>query len=210
MAHLRKRDTGAVTDWLSPDSLEYQALRAMKFQNQVTAAAAPTGTGGLISGETPGVINAGQPVWEEIAEEDAQLEAPGQLRVGVLALGSAATAAAETSSGHYNSEVAGNLTDVEYVADPASTGIQGQATNNRVVTLQQVTEAGTATVTRTVTALASVTFGAGTNATPGVPTPMTIAQAAFAAGEPLEVVSSVNGTGLPDPGGVVYFVYTRA
>jgi hypothetical protein len=208
MPFLRKRDTGAVTDFLENDSVEYLTLIEMRFQSDVTAAGAPSGvTSGLLSGETPGTIKAGQPVWESISEQDAGFPDPSGGRVGVIALGSAATAAAETSSDLWNAEVAGTLTDVEYVPNAS---ITGQATNNRVITLQQVTLSGTSTVTRTVTSLAAVTFGNGVNGTANVAVPMTISTAAFASGSPLQVVSSVNGTGLADPGGVVYFVYTRA
>jgi hypothetical protein len=208
MPYLRKRDTGAVTDYLENDSAEYLTLVEMRFQSDTTAAGAPAGvTTGLISGETPGVIKAGQPVWESISEEDAGFPDPPGGRVGVIAVGSAATASAETSTDLWNAEVGGSLTDVEYVPNG---GITGQATNNRVVTLQQVTISGTTSPTRTVTALASVTFGNGVNGVQNVPVPMSISQASFASGSPLQVVSSVNGTGLADPGGVVYFVYTRA
>lgn len=209
MPFLRKRDTGAVTDYLENDQVEYLTLVEMRFQSDVSAVTPAAGTSGIVSGETGGSIKAGQPVWESISEEDAGFPDPPGGRVGVVALGSTAQAAAETSSDLYNAEVAGTLTDVEYVAAPGSAGITGQATNNRVITLQQVTLAGTSTVTRTITSLAAVTFGAGVNATPAVPTPLTITNAAFASGASLQVVSSVNGTGLADPGGVVYFVYTR-
>lgn len=214
MPYLRRRDTGAVTEApLVADSFEYQTLKAMRFQTNVNAAGIPSSLGGIPSGETPGTIAAGQPMWEDVAEEDAGFPDPAGGRVIVLALGTAATAASETSSEEFNPEVAGTLTDVEYVAAIGSAGITGQATNNRVITLQQVTLAGTTTVTRTVTNLAVVTFGAGVNALPGVPVALTINTAAFAAGVtggPLQVASTVNGTGLPDPGGVVYAVYTRA
>lgn len=209
MGYLRKRDTGAVTEWISADSLEYQILKAMRFQADTTAQLT-SGMSGLISGETGGTIKAGQPIWEDVAEEDAGFPDPPGGRVIVLALGPAATASSETSSEEFNPEVAGTLTDVEYVSAPTGAGITGQATNNRVLTLQQVTFAGTSTPTRTVTALAAVTFAAGVNAAPGIPTPLTISQAAFASGAELQVVSSVNGTGLADPGGLVYAVYTRA
>lgn len=214
MPYLRKRDTGAVTDVdLDSASIEYQTLKAMRFQANVAAAPIPSSLGGIPSGETPGTIPSGQPVWEDVAEQDAGFPDPAGGRVLVLALGPAATAASETSSDEFNPQVAGTLTDVEYVSAVNGAGITGQATNNRVLTLQQVTLSGTATVTRTVTNLAVITFGAGVNAVPGVPVALTINTAAFAAGVtggPLQLVSSVNGTGLPDPGGLVYAVYTRA
>lgn len=209
MGYLRKRDNGAVTDWLAGDSVEYQTLKAVRFASQVNAAAGPA-TGGIISGETPGVIAAGQPMWEDIAEEDAGFPDPTGGRVGVLLLGSAALASAETTSEEFNAEVAGSLTDVEYVSAPNGVGITGVNTNNRVLTLNQVVVTGTSSPARAVNALAAITFSVGVNAVPGVPVALTVSTAAFAAGAPLQVVSSVNGTGIADPGGLLYFVYTRS
>lgn len=209
MPLLRKRDTGAVTDQLSSDSVEYQTLKAMRFQSDVTAAAAPAGTTGLPSGGSMGTIKAGQPVWEDIAEEDAGLPDPAGGRVLVVALPGAAAGADETQEVPTGSGLAGTLTDVEYVPNGP---IPGDATNNRVVTLNEVKVTGTASPARSVTALAARTFDATHSGVAGVPTPLAISQAAFSAAEPdqLQVVSSHGGTGAADPGGVLYAVYTRA
>lgn len=208
MGYLRKRDTGAVTDFLEPDSLEYQTLKEMRFQSAVTANV-PASTLGLPSGETGGTIAAGAPVWEDVNETDAGFPNPAGGRVAVIAIAPAATAAAETTSNIYNAQVAGSLTDVEFVAN--SPGIAGQATNYRTLTLQQVTLAGTSSPTRTVTAQATLAFSStSVNATAGVPVALAIGTAAFVSGSELQVVSSVTGTGLADPGGVVYAVYTQA
>lgn len=217
MGYLRKRDNGAITEWLSPDSPEYQLLKAMRFQAQVTAQL-PSTVQGLPAGETGGIIQAGQPVWEEVPEEDINFPDPPGGRVLVVATPPVAVAADETVSVPAGEQdFAGTLTDVEYVPNGA---INGQVTNNRSVTLQQEQVTGTATPVRAVTALASVTFdathsnpGPGGGAQPGpVPTALTITQAAFSSAEPVElsVLSVHNGTGLPDPGGVLYAVYTRA
>lgn len=208
MPFLRKRDTGAVTDYLNSDSVEYQTLKGMRFQSDVTANV-PTSTGGLISGETGGTIKAGSPVWEEVSEEDANLPDPAGGRVLVIEVPGAAIAADETQQIPVGAGLAGNLTDVEYVPNGA---IPGDATNNRAVTLNEVKVTGTATPARAVTALASRTFDATHSGVAGVAMPLTISQAAFTAVPPdqLEVVSSHGGTGAVDPGGVLYAVYTRA
>lgn len=215
MPFLRKRDTGAVTEFLNADSLEYQLLKAQRFQANVTANL-PSGLSGIAAGMVGGSILAGQPVWEDVAEQDAGFPDPPGGRVLVAVLPGAAAAATETVNvSQAMQQLAGTLTDVEYLMNGA---ITGQATNNRSVTLQQVQV--TATPARVVTALAAVTFGAGVNnpgpgggAQPGpVPTPLTITTAAFSAADPteLEVVSAPVGTGIADPGGLLYAVYTRA
>lgn len=208
MPYLRKRDTGAVTDWLADDSLEYQLLTQQVFPSEVSAVT-PTGSG-IISGETGGELAAGSQVWEEIAEEDAGFPDPSGGRVFVVALG------AEALTGDTTTEVslgevgtAGTLTDVEYVPNA---GITGVATNNRSITLNQVTVTGTSSPARAVTALAAITFGSGVNATANEAAALTISTAAFTATPPetLEVVSAHAGTGIADPGGVLYGVYTRS
>ena len=218
MGLLRRRDTLAVTEWLSPDGIEYQTLKAMRFQAQATAGV-PSSVGGLPAGETGGTIAAGQPMWEDVAEEDAQLPDPPGGRVLVVALGTAATAASETTNlaSGTEMELAGTLTDVEWVPNAA---ITGQATNYRTITLQQVQVTGTTTPARAITALANVAFSSAAvaNAGPGggvqpgpLPTPLTITTATFSAAAPeeLEVASTASGTGLPDPGGILYAVFTR-
>lgn len=202
MPFLRKRDTGAVTDELSEDSREYQLLKSVKFATNVTAF--------VPAGQTPvggsgGSILAGQPMWEAVAEEDVN-DANG--RVLVADVPPAATAGTETADVTTDRDRGGTLTDVEYVP---SSAVTGQATNNRTITLQQV--AVTATPARTVTALANVAWDAThSNAGNQRPTALTITTAAFsgAAPEVLQVVSAPVGTGLADPGGVLYAVYTPA
>lgn len=207
MPYLRKRDTGAVTDLLQADSVEYQTLKAMRFVTAVTAAT-PSGSG-IPSGETGGQIPAGQPVWEDVAQEDAGFPDPAGGRVIVVALPGATIAQDETQQVATGAGLQGTLTDVEYVPNGA---IPGDATNNRVITLNEVKVTGTATPARSLTALAARTFDATHAGVAGVPMPLTIAQASFTAVPPdqLEVVSSHGGTGQVDPGGVLYAVYTRA
>lgn len=215
MGFLRRKTDYATTDWLPEDSIEYHALSAIRAQ-AVGTQYTPTGSG-IISGETGGSFQVGTPLWEDVPEQEAGFPDPAGGRVLVIQLGPAATASSETSSEEFLPEVNGTITDVEYVTNPYGAGITGAATNNRVITLNQVTIAGTSSPTRTVTALAAVTFGSGTNAVaqgtaaPGpVPTPLTVSTTSFVQGAPLQVVSSVNGTGLADPGGILYVVYTRA
>lgn len=209
MPYLRKRDTGAVTDFLDSDSPEYQVLKGMRFQSAVTAYV-PANISGIPSGETGGTIPAGQPVWEDVAEQDAGFPDPAGGHVLVVYMGTETAAVDETVAVvEQSAGLAGTLTDVEYVPNGA---IPGDATNNRVITLNEVKVTGTASPARSVTALASRTFDATHAGVAGVPMSLTIAQAAFSAAPPdqLEVVSSHGGTGQADPGGVLYAVYTRA
>lgn len=210
MGYLRNKATGAVTDLLMEDSAEYRTLVLMRFAAATTSAAMSPGILGTISGSGTYALPAGSPVWEDIAYEDAGFPDPPGGRVFAVFLNGATIAASETTNVVDLSDVAGSLTDVEYVPVAALPGV---ATNNRVITLNQVTVAGTSSPTRAVTALAAITFDAShSNAGGYVGSPLAISQAAFTAVPPetLEVVSSVNGTGQVDPGGVLYGVYTRA
>lgn len=206
MGYLRHKVSGAVTDLLSPDSLEYQKLAAIRSIAVLTAQV-PAGVSGEEAGGTY-ALPIGSALWEDVSEAQAGLPDPAGGRVLVLYVPPTATAAnSETVDfDPAGSNVAGTLTDVEYVPDAA---IPGTATNNRVITLNQVTVTGTPT--RVTTALAAVTFDATHSGVAKVPFPLAISQAAFTAAAPevLQVVSSVNGTGQPDPGGIVYAIYTR-
>lgn len=90
----------------------------------------------------------------------------------------------------------GTIQSVTYVPTALITGV---ATNNRTV---QVINRGQTGAGSTV--VATLTFGAGTNAPAFDETPLTLqaaANLAVASGDVLEFRSSPNGTGLADPGG---------
>lgn len=208
MPYLRHRTTGAVTDLLAADSMEYRTLTQMRLTADATSAANQAAITGEEAGGTY-TIKAGQPVWEDVAWQNAGEPDPATGRVFAIYISPATIAASETTNGVELTNVAGTLTDVEYVPVAAITGAN---TNNRVITLNQVAVTGTSSPARAVTALAAVTFASGTNGAALVGTALTISQASFNAVPPetLEVVSSVNGSGMVDPGGVLYAVYTRA
>lgn len=100
----------------------------------------------------------------------------------------------------------GTITLVQYVPLAA---ITGAATNNRVVSLVNKGQAGTGT-----TAVASLTFASGTNATAGNEITLTLsataADSVVAEGDTLRWESTVNGTGLADPGGLALVTVSRA
>jgi hypothetical protein len=100
---------------------------------------------------------------------------------------------------------AATVTAVEYVTAAAITGAN---TNNRVVTLANKGTAGSGT-----TAVATLTFASGTNAAAAASTAITLSGTAanllVAAGEVLQWQSTINGTGLADPGGLVRVTLSR-
>jgi hypothetical protein len=99
----------------------------------------------------------------------------------------------------------GTVTAVEYVPEAAVTGA---ATNNRTVSLVNKGADGAGT-----TVAASLTFGAGTNATANNEVAVTLsgtaANLAVAEGDTLLWRSVHNGTGLADPGGLVRVTVSR-
>jgi hypothetical protein len=100
---------------------------------------------------------------------------------------------------------AATVTAVEYIAAAA---ITGAATNNRIVTLANKGAAGSGT-----TAVATKTFASGTNAVAAASTTVTLSATAadlvVAAGDVLQWQSTINGTGLADPGGLVRVTLSR-
>lgn len=179
MAYLRHKTSGAITDSIDPESHEYRALAAQR--NSTT----------------------GQSVWEDVGEDVASADPAGG-RVVVIRTAPAATASAETTTDPVNPQEQGTITDIEFVPDADITGV---ATNNRVITLQSVTVS--AAPARVVANHGSITFSNGVNAKANQAVALTLSATALPVGSQLQVVSSVNGTGLADPGGVVYAVYTR-
>jgi hypothetical protein len=101
---------------------------------------------------------------------------------------------------------AGTVTDVEYIAEAA---ITGAATNNRTVTLVNKGQAGAGSTT-----VASLTFGAGTNAAANDDTTValsgTAANLTVAEGDTLQWRSVAVGTGIADPGGLVRITLSRS
>lgn len=97
------------------------------------------------------------------------------------------------------------VTSVEYV--PEAT-ITGAATNNRTLSLVNKGQAGSGT-----TAVASLTFASGTNATAYDERALTLsgttANLNLAAGDTLQWRSVPAGTGMVDPGGLVRVTVTR-
>lgn len=171
---------GAVTQNLDPTTVEYQKLTAERGA-------------GTASWQT---------LWEEIAEEDIAAGAP---RVWVVNDPGAATAANESATSGTEPPRPGSITQALMVAD--SPGIVGQATNSRTLTVVQGTAQGAGAPARTT--LATLALVAGVNAPTGQPSsPFTINQAAFIEGSPFEVISTAVGTGLADPGGLVFISYT--
>lgn len=100
----------------------------------------------------------------------------------------------------------GTVTAVTYTPTATITGV---ATNNRTI---QVVNRGQSGAGSTV--VATLTFGAGTNAAAfdetAVPLSGTPANLTVAAGDILEFRSSANGTGLADPGGRVAVTIARS
>lgn len=101
---------------------------------------------------------------------------------------------------------AGTVTRAAYV--PAA-AITGAATNNRVSAVKNRTGAGAGT-----TVVATLTFASGTNATADDAKELTLSATAadlvVAAGDVLTYDSSINGSGLADPGGKVIVEITRS
>lgn len=176
MAHLQNRVSLAVSQLLNPDSLEYQGLAGLRQAS-------------------------GQPLFEEIAEED--IGANPRL-IAILDPGAAA-ASNETVSQPGEPGRPGNITSAFFFA--SSPGIVGAATNSRTLTVVQGSAQGAGSPARTT--LATLALVAGVNAPAGqASTGFTINQAAFIGGAPLELVSTSVGTGLADPGGLVVVSYT--
>jgi hypothetical protein len=205
MPYLKKKDTGAVTDFLESDSVEYQTLIKMKF----AAATNIPGTGGFGSGSGGEYqVPAGTPIWEAVAEEDAGFPSPAGGRVIVVALAPVAVGADETTEVMIPEQVKGKITAAAYVPNGE---IKGAATNFREIILQQIKMAGTSSPTREVKKLAVVKFESGVNNSGLlVPTALTLESTPeFNPGEDLQVASVHQGTGIADPGGVLYATYTR-
>lgn len=101
---------------------------------------------------------------------------------------------------------AATVTAVEYVPEAA---ITGAATNTRRVELVNKGQAGTGT-----TAVASLQFDSGTNATANNEVAVTLSGTAanlvLAAGDTLQWRSIAVGTGLADPGGVARVTLSRS
>ncbi|MGW4487862.1 hypothetical protein ACWEOE_28940 [Amycolatopsis sp. NPDC004368] len=101
---------------------------------------------------------------------------------------------------------AGKVTKVEYVPESA---VAGAATNNRTVSLVNKGQDGSGTAT-----VASLSFGAGVNATANDEKPITLsatpANLNVAEGDTLQWRSLHVGTGITDPGGIVRVTISRA
>lgn len=203
MPYLKKKDTGAVTDYIEFDSVEYQTLVKMKFQVATTI----PGTGGFGAGSGGSYsAGAGTPVWETVAEEDTGLPGSTTNRALVIYMPPVAAGADETIEVQVPEQVKGEVTGAFYVPLAA---INGVATNNRIHEFQQVQL--TATPARVVKKLAKLEWKNGVNNSGLlVPTELPLeATPEFNPGEDLQLVSKKNGTGIADPGGVFYAIYTR-
>jgi hypothetical protein len=100
----------------------------------------------------------------------------------------------------------GVVTAVSYIPKAA---ITGAATNNRTVSVVNKKQDGSGT-----TAVATLTFGNGTNAAAfdekAIPLSGTAANLAVAAGDVLAFASTHNGTGIADPGGQLVVTLSRS
>lgn len=115
-----------------------------------------------------------------------------------------AVAAAASASRPVRAPIAGSVSRVAYAPVALITGV---ATNNRTIQLVNRGQDGSG-----ATVVATLTFGAGTNAAAFDETPLTLQAAAnlvVAEGDVLEFRSSANGTGLADPGGLVTIEINR-
>jgi hypothetical protein len=191
--YLRNKVTGAISDNIDKDSPEYQLASEMRIQagQTETGMSSPVSAGNVY------------PLWEDVPQEDVGFD-PGTGRVLFIALAPAAAGVTETTAEDYVPEVAGTLTNVLWVPQTAYTGI---VTNNRTVTLQQITV--TATPTRVTTALANKALDQTVSVAAFVGVALTITTAAFLSREPLNVVSAPVGAGQADPGGLLVATYTR-
>lgn len=103
-------------------------------------------------------------------------------------------------------QFAGTVTKVEYVPEAA---IAGAATNNRTFSLVNKGQAGSGTIT-----VATLTFGAGINATANNEVALTLSATAsdlvVAEGDTLLWRSVAVGTGIADPGGVARVTFSRS
>lgn len=116
-----------------------------------------------------------------------------------------AIAAASNGSATLVAEYAGVVSAVTYV--PTAT-ITGAATNNRTISVVNHAQDGSGS-----TVVASLNFGAGTNATgydeKAITLSGTAANLVVAAGDVLEVRSAAVGTGIADPGGTAFVTIAR-
>lgn len=135
-----------------------------------------------------------RPLWEGVSESDAYY----QVTVTIPATAAADTAT-ETVVVDPPDTINDELTDTYTVKEvdyyPAST-ITGAATNNREITVVDTTDSDEA--------LASITFGDGTNASGSQFTELTVdAGTTVTVDDTITVESAPVGTGIADPGGVL-------
>src|SRR4051794_30813377 len=106
------------------------------------------------------------------------------------------TAATTGSTPVGEAQANGNVTSASLTFNAAMTGA---ATNNRAFTVQNKSQDGTGT-----TAVATVTFAAGTNAAANDEFALTLGgTTTVAEGDILALMETVNGTGMTHPGGRV-------
>ena len=123
-----------------------------------------------------------------------------------IAVPVSASATAVASTFVARAPFAGTVTSVTYVPVAA---ITGAATNNRALAVTNKLQDGSGS-----NVAASITYASGTNAVAlkenAVTLSGTAANKVVSAGDILSVASTVNGSGLADPGGTLFITISRA